>query len=259
MTIFQYFILGLIQGLTELLPVSSSAHLVLIPTILNWELQSTTVDILVHSGTLAALILFYKKRLEKILKNFLHHKTKTLVLITISTIPALIIGFLFEDLIDRYLKSIPIMLGSLTIVGICLVIIGRRKFENKKEISKLSLRNALSIGFFQATAFIRGTSRSGITIIGSLLNGLSLQKAADYAFLVSIPIIGLATVKGVFDFTLDSNSDINPIGLSVAFFTSFLTSLLMLSIFKKVLDKLWIFGVYRILLALVIFILIYIT
>jgi undecaprenyl-diphosphatase len=182
-------ILGIVQGLTEFLPVSSTAHLILLPWFFNWtgELDSLTFDIALHAGTLLALfICFWKDWIELISR-----KRRLFGLIMIASAPAGIVGFLLNDFVEDTLRSPYIIAVSLVVFG-CVMLIAE-KMNRSKTVDDMTLRDAVTIGIAQAIALIPGVSRSGITISAGLFRGLEREDSARFSFLLSTPVIAGAT------------------------------------------------------------------
>jgi len=182
-------ILGIVQGLTEFLPVSSTAHLILFPWFFNWtgELDSLTFDVALHAGTLLALfICFWKDWIELISR-----KQRLFVLIMIASVPAGIAGFLLNDFVEDTLRSPYIIAVSLVVFG-CVMLIAE-KMNKSKTVDNMTLQDAVTIGIAQAVALIPGVSRSGITISAGLFRGLEREDSARFSFLLSTPVIAGAT------------------------------------------------------------------
>ena len=193
MTILHAIILGIVQGITEFLPVSSSGHLIIFPTLFNWPLQPLSFDIALHVGTLLALVLFFWRTLWGLLK-----KPNLILLLVIGTIPALVAGYFLADLADTLLRNPLIVAVDMIWFGLIMGAVdrfssGERKYED------MATKNVLVIGFMQCLALIPGTSRSGTTIVGGRLQGLSREQSAEFAFLLGIPVTFGAVVKGGFD------------------------------------------------------------
>jgi len=189
------FGLALIQGLTEFLPVSSSAHLILPSQLLNWPDQGLAFDVGVHVGTLIAVVFYFRKDVGNMLCAFLNSLRgresvdgKTAWFIIGATIPAFISGFLLHDLIDHFGRSLLVIAAATMIFGALLWFADTRENPQKK-LSELTLKEALLIGFAQALALFPGTSRSGITMTAALMAGFSRDAAAKFSFYLSIPII----------------------------------------------------------------------
>jgi len=183
-------ILGIVQGITEFLPVSSTAHLILFPWFFHWGglLDTLTFDVALHAGTLVALLLcFWKDWLDLIMK-----KRGLFGLLVLATIPAAIAGALLNDIVENTLRSPYIICASLVVVG--LVMYAAEKMYKHKTMEEVTLFDALFVGFAQAIALIPGVSRSGITISAGLFRGLDRESSARFSFLLATPIIAGAVV-----------------------------------------------------------------
>jgi undecaprenyl-diphosphatase len=200
MEIFQAFILGMVQGLGEFLPISSSAHLIVTPWLFNWPDQGLAFDVALHWGTLLAVVTYFRQDIWLLAKGFIHSlslSTRDLQnnpyqriswLIIIATIPAAIIGKLLETQVETVFRNPLLIAVTLTVVGIVLLLVD--KYGAKiKNLNHVSRNNALIIGLSQALAIIPGVSRSGSTMIAGLAQGLKREDAARFSFLMSIPII----------------------------------------------------------------------
>ena len=212
MTILQAIILGIVQGLTEFLPISSSGHLLIVPWLFNWHFLlenpelNKTFDVALHLGTLFSLIAYFWRDIGRLLaawaRTIVHRKLdspegKVAWLILVSTIPAAIVGVAFEDVIVTRLGQ-PWMTAVLMIVfGLVLWLVDHTA-KLDRDLDSLSWGGALIIGAAQALALAPGVSRSGITMVTGLLVRLDREAAARYSFLMSIPIIaGAAAYKGL--------------------------------------------------------------
>jgi len=247
--IFEAIILGIVQGLTEFLPVSSTAHLILFPWFLGWkgEVNTLTFDIALHAGTLAALLLcFWKDWIELFIK-----KQKLFGMIILASIPAGVVGFFLNDIVEKNLRE-PVLISMMLIV-VGFIMLAAEKSEQYKDMEKTNYMDALSIGIAQAIALIPGVSRSGITISAGLFKGLKREASARFSFLIATPIIAGATVlhlrkllssQGLYDFQL----------LSAGIITSFVTGVIAIKFLMNFLKKypLNIFVYYRFILAVVI-------
>jgi len=174
-------ILGIVQGLTEFLPVSSTAHLILFPWFFNWggQLDTLTFDIALHAGTLLALLLcFWKDWLILLTKDH-----KMLGMIILASVPAGIAGFLLNNFVEENLRSPHIISISLVIIGIFMLISEKR--ARNRTMNKIDLSDAVSIGIAQALALIPGVSRSGITISTGIFRGIERSDSARFSFLLS--------------------------------------------------------------------------
>lgn len=199
MDVVKLVVLALLQGFTEFLPVSSSAHLILVPELLGWEDQGLAFDIAVHVGTLLAVLLYFRREVRTITHDFFASLWRRQTVgesrlgwaVLVGTLPIVILGALFADYAENELRS-PLVIASTTIgFGLLLWVADRWGRGERDELS-LGLRAALLIGIAQAVAMVPGTSRSGITITAALLLGLSSTAAARFSFLLSIPAITLA-------------------------------------------------------------------
>ncbi len=242
-------ILGIVQGLTEFLPVSSTAHLILLPWFFNWNgaVDSLTFDIALHGGTLCALLLsFWKDWVELIVR-----KRKLFAFILAASVPGGVAGFLLNDIVESAIRSPVIISAMLIVVG--LVMLLSEKAYKYKSMDTMTFGNALFIGVAQAVAIIPGVSRSGITIAAGLFAGMEREASARFSFLLSTPIIAGAVllhaakvVRGAeyYDFSLYAS------GLVASFFTGLIAIHFMLRFLRKYPMNLFVF--YRFALAVVI-------
>jgi len=239
----KYVILGIIQGITEFLPVSSSGHLVIMKQILGISSQELPLYVVLHLGTALSLIIFFFKDILMTLRN-----KKTLLLIALVTIITGTIGIIGEEFFEKLFSSPRLVALALIITGIILIF--TRKFS-QAERSILHIKDALILGVTQGIAIIPGISRSGITISTLLFRKIDRETAFKFSFLASIPaIIGAALleVKKV-DITLRTDM----INFTVGFIASFFTGLFSLCVLKLVLRKakFHYFGYYCIFVALI--------
>jgi len=201
MTIFQAIILGIIQGITEFLPVSSSAHLVITPYLLGWKLDEAVIfpfDVLVQLGTLAAVIYFFRRDLWEIIravwnglrtsKPFGTPAARLGWLLVLATIPAGVIGLLIKDLVEAAFKDAPVTALFLLATAL-LLLIAEKVGKRSRSLDSLTWKDALWIGFAQALALFPGISRSGATISGGMTRNLDRPAAARFSFLMSIPVM----------------------------------------------------------------------
>ncbi len=242
-------ILGIVQGLTEFLPVSSTAHLVLFPWFFHWtgELDSLTFDVALHAGTLLALLIcFWKDWTELILK-----KQKLFMLIVIASVPAGIAGVLLNDYVEHAFRSPYIIAVSLVVFG--CVMLAAERMSKTRTVENIDLGDALAIGIAQAIALIPGVSRSGITITAGLFRGLEREAAARFSFLLSTPIIAGATLlhaRKLLKSSADHNMSLFLIGFIAAAISGFAALKFLMAFLKK--HPLNIFAYYRFGLAVVI-------
>ncbi|MDF1582036.1 MAG: undecaprenyl-diphosphate phosphatase [Methyloprofundus sp.] len=197
MDIFQALALAVLQGLTEFLPISSSAHLILLPVLLGWEDQGLAFDVAVHVGTLTAVVVYYRKDLAKIISAWLGSligkgftdDAKLAWYVGLGTIPVGLVGIGLSDAVQEALRSPLVIAGATMVFALLLWWAEKRATEERTTVT---LMDAIVVGLFQAIALIPGTSRSGITITAGLLLGLTRDNAAKFSFLLSIPVIALA-------------------------------------------------------------------
>jgi undecaprenyl-diphosphatase len=199
MSILQVIVLAVIQGLTEFLPVSSSAHLILPSVLLSWPDQGLAFDVAVHVGTLAAVVTYFRKDLLQMcsawLGDSIRFKTSSdsrlLWYVGFATVPAGLAGLVFDDFIEQHLRSIVVIATTTMFFGLLLGVAD--KYSSKAlNLKALTGRQALIIGCAQALALVPGTSRSGITMTAALALGFDRVAAARFSFLLSIPIIALS-------------------------------------------------------------------
>ena len=191
--------LALLQGLTEFLPISSSAHLVLLPTLFGWADQGLAFDVALHVGTLAAVVGYFRHEVVALLSAWLRSISRRQIdpearlawLVLLGTLPAAVAGLLFSDLVETWLRS-PLVIAGTTIVFGLLLGWADRYCQHWRDEHSTTIKDALLIGLAQAVSLIPGTSRSGITMTMGLALGLSRSAAARFSFLLSIPIIILA-------------------------------------------------------------------
>lgn len=255
MQIYQALILGIIQGLTELLPISSSAHLTIIPWIFNWNIPES-FDVALHFGTLLAIGLFFFKDWIELIKGgykYVIKKEKTVQgrmfwYIVIATIPGGIIGFLLDHFLSDSLNQPLIIALALIIMGILLYIIDI-KSSSKIKYEQMNLKQTFLIGVSQALAFIPGVSRSGVTITTARFMGIERKAAAKYTFMLSAPIVLAATLFKIKDFVFN-------IPFIVGVITSFIVGLFVIKFLFEFLKKrsFKVFSIYRVIFGIFIII-----
>ena len=199
MEIFQILTLALVQGLTEFLPISSSAHLILVPQLTGWSDQGLAFDVAVHFGTLTAVVTYFRHELVKMLSEWigslvgkgLTPDAKLAWAVGLGTIPVGLAGLLFKGGIELYLRS-PLVIATTTILFGALLWWADRSGRQQMDEHQMGWKVVAMVAVAQAIALIPGTSRSGITITAGLMMGLTRQAAARFSFLLSIPVIVLA-------------------------------------------------------------------
>lgn len=197
MDLLHIVVLALIQGLTEFLPVSSSAHLVLPAELFGWPDQGLAFDVAVHVGSLAAVMIYFRKDIWQLSGAWLvslktrrqTEESRLAWFVFLATIPAGLAGIVFNDFVEAHLRTITVIMITTIVFGLYLAWADYRGKQNI-ELGQITLLIAMVIGFSQALALIPGTSRSGITIAVALAFGLQRAAAAKFSFLLSIPLIG---------------------------------------------------------------------
>ena len=239
----KYTILGIIQGITEFLPVSSSGHLVIIQKFIGITEEAIVISVVLHLGTSLALIIFFFKDILNLLRNM-----RLLSYIIIVTLVTGIIGISGKGFFEKLFNSPRAVAIALIFTGIILVL--TKKFMEKKR-STLNIKDALILGLTQGLAIVPGISRSGITISTLLFRGLDREISFRFSFLASIPAVLGAAILEAKDISLTCN--IAPRNLILGFIFSLLTGLLSLKIFKIILGKakLYYFGYYCIIIAVI--------
>lgn len=189
----QAVVLGIVQGVTEFLPVSSSGHLILVPRVFGWPDQGLAVDAAVHLGTLAALVAYFRKELLELLTGALSRRLA--LALVLATVPAGLAGLLFDRMIGTYLRSPLIVAAATAFWALVMAVADRRPAPppaHGEPLERVGIGRSVGIGCAQALALIPGTSRSGITITAGLFGGLDRATAARFAFLLGIPITAAA-------------------------------------------------------------------
>ena len=248
MNIIDIVILGILQGITEFLPVSSSGHLVLAQYLLGIESPGNTLEVLFHIGTLFSVFYVFNKDIKSIVISLNEKPTQKLVIyIIIATIPAVIIGLIFKShIINLFSSIVPVGYALLSTGAILTLSIN---FKNKNK--SLSYLYSLLIGLAQAVAIIPGISRSGTTISISMLLGIPPKEAARFSFLLSIPVIIGAGLLGFLE--LESYGLLTPKFIITGILTSFIVGTLSLKILLKILEvgRFHFFGIYCIIAGIV--------
>ena len=272
MSLLHVFILALIQGLTEFLPVSSSAHLIFPSHLLGWEDQGLAFDVAVHVGTLLAVVLYYLAdivkisifTIEAVVKRKVSPIAKIGFCVIIGTLPVVIVGGLFEKTISTVIRdSIDVIayatIGFGLLLGLASYVNRRivwRNIDNVQGARADSLRGltyvqALVIGFAQAIAIIPGTSRSGITMTAGLFLGLKAEAAARFSFLLSIPVILASGLFEILKLYKQETLELQWVNLILGGFISFAVALVVIHLFLKFIAKsgMAVFVIYRVLLG----------
>ena len=249
---FQYILIGIVQGITEFLPISSSAHLIIVSTLYDFKSSSLLIDVSLHLGSLFSIVFYFRKDLLDVQNN-----QKLLTLIIVGSLPIIIIGYLlYVTELIYLLRNIKIIAWTTLIFGIILFIADKNNFT-KNIKSNLKLNTILYIGFFQTLALIPGVSRAGITITAGRFLKFSRYESSKISFLLSIPALFGASALSLINIFQESFEFSYLVLISIAM--SFLFSYFTVKFFLDYINKfsLNIFVTYRIIIGIVLLIIIY--
>ena len=263
MDFVQILLLALVQGLTEFLPISSSAHLILVPVITDWQDQGLAFDVAVHVGTLAAVIAYFRREIWVMGRDWLGSlvgrgttpDSRLAWAVILGTIPVGLAGLLFNDVISTELRS-PLVIAEATIGFGLLLWLADARGRRERDERSIGWKDVAVIGLAQALALIPGTSRSGITMTAGLLMGLTREASARFSFLLSIPVIllagGLKTTELV-----ATAAPVNWTSLVLGAVLSGVSAYLCIVFFLRLLERLGMmpFVIYRLVLGLVLIVL----
>lgn len=253
----QLIVLAVVQGITEFLPISSSGHLILVPSIFGWTDQGLAFDVAVHFGSLLAVCLFFRLDILALFAGLHDMATgqhaspgaRMAVNLALGTIPAALAGLLLAGWIAANLRDPLVVVVTLAGYGILMAVVDQLA-STKRNITDIGIGDALFIGFAQALALIPGTSRSGITITTGRLLGIARQDAARYSFLLSAPVIFLATVYET-AILVTGDGAVPWSDLAIAVLFSSMVAYVSIEFFMRVVNRLGLFpfAVYRLMLA----------
>ncbi|RMD77584.1 hypothetical protein D6810_00585 [Candidatus Dojkabacteria bacterium] len=277
MDIFESFILGSIQGLTEFIPVSSSGHLYFLSYLLGIKTPPTAFILSVQIGTLFALLIYFRKKIQKYstsLVKFIRKRKMKFVEkqdvnvvfnVIIATIPAILLGLVVNRPLETFYDTVVgdshniYLVTSIPMILVGIIFLLEKKIfkKNKLRIEEVTRKKALIIGISQTISFIRGISRSGITLITGQGVGLSRVAITEFTFLMSIPISILTSALGVLNIIRQTNQNLNVIIVVIGIISSFLTGYLAIDFLMKYVKKkdLSIFGWYRVIVGVILFVL----
>lgn len=246
-------ILSLVQGVTEFLPISSSAHLILIPKILGWHDQGVFLDVSMHFGSLLAIIYYYSKNTtnfinEKYAKNYINIQK-----IIIGSLPVLIFGYFFHDYIVNHLRNLQVIAISTILVAI-FILVAELFSKKSKNISKINNIDMVIIGLFQALALIPGTSRSAIIVLSALILGYNKKSSIIIAIILAFPVIFIAMCYETLSLNFSSINIEIILSSFVSIILSFLTAYLVIKYFILYINKIgfYPFMIYRLILGVII-------
>ena len=260
-TLLQAIVIGVVQGLTEFLPISSSAHLILLPRVLGWNdpfINSPAFDVMLHLGTLAALLAYFWRELWRYFIAALEvardrrvgddPDRKLAVLLAASVVPAAIIGVVLEEFVDTFFRVEPLYVCVLLVVGAVILFVAERAARHVRRIEDLRVIDALGIGLAQAVALFPGISRSGITISAGLFLGLEREAAARFAFLMGTPIIAGAGLWKIRDLVNGQAGAFEPTVLAAGVIAAAVSGLAAIWLLLRYLQRhsTDVFGLYRI-------------
>ncbi len=266
MDILKAVVLGIIQGLTEFIPVSSSAHLRIIPALLGWQDMGSAFTAVIQLGTLIATFIYFRKDIKELINGFLsamkkkdffvNPESRVFLLIILGTIPISIFGLVFKKLIVGPARGLYVISASMIILAIVLYI-AEKVSKKQKEMKDITIGDGIAIGFAQVLALIPGVSRSGSTITAGLFRGLKRDVAARYSFLLSIPAISLSGLYELYSDRaelLHSNLAMLVIATIVSGVVGYLSIAFLINYLKK--HSNMVFVVYRIIFGILILILV---
>ena len=262
MSIIQSIILGVVQGIGEFLPISSSAHLILVPYLFGWKESSLAFDVALHFGTLlAVLVIFFKEwwdlfigAIKNIGKSKMSNEGKMFWYLIVATIPAALVGFLLNDIIEGFFRN-QIWLIALFLALMGVFIYAGDKWATKHykgketKFEKITLKQAFLVGCSQAFAVFPGFSRSGTTILAGRLMGIDKEAITKFTFLLSVPIIAGATVLKVGELAMTTEVIT---GIVTSFIVGIISIKFLLSYIKK--HDFSVFAFYRIIIAIIVYI-----
>lgn len=260
---FKAMIMGLIEGITEFIPVSSTAHLLIASYLINFNsIKNQLFEIVIQFGAILAITIVYRHKIFDIIKNIRSNSTnqKFLLNIIIAFLPAILFGVLFHKFIKLYFFNPLVIALSMLIGGFIILIVEKfyqKNISQNKEMKEINIKSSLLIGLFQCLAMIPGVSRSGATIIGAMFLGVSRAKATEFSFFLAIPTIFSASIfdlyKNYQDLTLE-NIELIIFGSMIAFLSSLIVIKWLISFVAK--NNFLIFATYRIIIGALILLII---
>jgi undecaprenyl-diphosphatase len=249
----QAIILGILQGLTEFLPVSSSAHLIILPWFFKWQgaVDTLSFDVALHFGTLIALLSYFRKDWIALLKT-IRDKNSLIWHIFFATIPAVIAGLIFHERIEQIRSPLLIVFTLSGVAGLMILVERKYRESHRLGIERITRRDAVIIGIAQAFALVPGVSRSGITIVAGLMRGFQRESSAKFSFLLSTPVVIGASAFEARDLIMSDDIDFNLFiaGVIASAVTGYMAIKFLLRFLQS--HSLRPFAYYRFLLAFVI-------
>jgi undecaprenyl-diphosphatase len=256
MTLWRAIVLGIIQGLTEFLPISSTAHLRIVPALLGWDDPGAAFTAVIQLGTLVAVLAYFARDVIGIVRDTLTGKSQMGWMIVVGTIPVVVLGLLFKHHIEHTLRSLYVIAAAM--IGLALVLAVAEWLEKRRQalrrLEQVGWLDAIVVGCAQAVALIPGSSRSGCTITGGLFMGLNRETAARFSFLLSLPAVFAA---GIFELikarhellaTAEHTHDLIAATI-VSFVVGYASIAFLLGYLKR--HTTWLFIIYRLVLGAV--------
>ncbi len=257
MDLVQAVVLAVLQGVTEFLPISSSAHLILVPHVLGWPDQGLAFDVAVHVGSLTAVLMYFRHEVRALWSAWMRQvaggtasaESRLAWAVLFGTVPVAVAGLLFKDTVETTLRD-PMLIAAATLVFALLLWWADRTARHTRDEYDLTWRDVVAVGCAQALALIPGTSRSGITMTAGLAVGLTRAAAARFSFLLSIPVIVLAGADKTYDLVM-ANGLVPWSSLITAAVLSGVSAYSCIHLFLKLIERVGMtpFVVYRVLLA----------
>lgn len=255
--IWQVIFLGIVEGLTEFIPVSSTGHLILVSDLMNFSMDNKeSFSIFIQLGAILSVLVLYRDRFYKLLRESLslNFNSFSVVHLVVGCLPAFIFGALLHDFIKQELFSSKVVAITLILGGIVFLFIEKQIASSKTtDLDQLTIKQAILIGLWQCLALCPGVSRSGATIVGGLLTGLDKKTSADFSFILAVPVMFVAVLYDSYKILPNlTMSELNLFG--IGFVVAFITALLAIKVFLSLLRKYSLvpFGVYRIIMGVII-------
>ncbi|SFD38399.1 Undecaprenyl-diphosphatase [Lentibacillus persicus] len=244
--LIKYIVLGLLQGFTEPIPISSSGHLVIVRELFNVSIDGLSFEIMVNFGSLLAVLIIYRHDIYRLVENGIRYITtraedsksdfQFILFLVIATIPTGIIGLLFEDYIESQLSGVAVVGFTLLITGAALWII--RNLRGRKNDGGITIKDAIIVGFAQSVALVPGISRSGATIVAAMLVGMKTETALRFSFLLYIPVsLGISVLSAGDLISGDSNLSVVAIPAILAFAASIVATYYSLRWFMNIMAR----------------------
>ena len=264
--ILQALVMGIVQGLTEFLPISSSGHHILIPYLFGWDdpfIESLAFSVVLHAGTLAPLLLYFRADWLRLIPAFFASirdrsvgddpDRRLIWLLVLSTLPAAVIAFLLNDIVEETVRQ-PGLVALMLVIGGAILWLADKWGPRTHTIERMTARGAVGIGFAQALALIPGVSRSGISMSAALFAGLDRADAARYSFLMATPITAMAVAYETHKIMRGDVGGAEPVARAVGVIASFVSGILAIAVLLRYVRtrSFNIFVIYRLVLAAVV-------